>query len=138
MALRKDYIQRQFEEFGKVLAVILRFKLDKDWDNFEKELYAASRKFTSTELDMAENLSAEEFASQVLLRKGMELDEKKILARLLFEKLEYYVATGDQRATPLKTRCEQLYTYLLHNMTENEFDLDVHYKLELIRKMNLS
>lgn len=136
MALRKDFIVRQLEEFGKVMSVILGLKLNKDWDEFETEIAAAAKKYTNLEIDAVENMSDADFEISVLYRDGMELDQKKILAQLLFEKLNFYIASGnEENYSRLKDRCLVLYNHILQNFTENEFDLDVHYKIAALRMM---
>lgn len=136
MPLRKDFIQRQLEEFGKVLAVLLGQKRDGDWPAFERELNAAAQKYSGLELKVVESMGDEDFEVKVLQRPGLELDQKKILARLLFERLEQLLQDerGEQ-AEKLKQRCLQLYTHIQDNFTENEFDLDVHYKIAALRQM---
>lgn len=136
MPLRKDFIQRQLEEFGKVLAVMLGLKRNNDWPEFEKELNAAAQKYTGLELRTVENMSENEFETEVLNRPGLELDQKKILARLLFERLEQFLQNNNRdQAEKLKQRCLLLYTHIQDNFTENEFDLDVHYKIAALRQM---
>ncbi len=133
--LKKDYLGRQFEEFGKVMAVILGFKKLQDWDNFEKEISDASAKFTSLEIDHIERLDATAFENEVLNRRTLTQDQKKILADLLFEKLNFYAAKNDElNYGKLKEKCLSIYTFLQNDLTENEFDMNVHYKLEMLKK----
>ncbi|MES2681740.1 MAG: hypothetical protein V4635_17730 [Bacteroidota bacterium] len=134
--LRKDFILRQFEEFGKVLALILGFKNNKDWEKFEKEVADAAKKFTSLDISHVENLSDAAFESDVIDSETLNQEQKTILASLLFEKMNYYITIGNQEMyRRLKTRCFDLYSYVRENSTENEFNLDVHYKLEFLGKM---
>jgi hypothetical protein len=91
---KKDFLQRQFEEFGKVLAMILRLKRDQDWDKYEAEIAAATKKYTGREILEIENLSEDEFQSQITSDK-LSHDQKKIIAALLFEKLNFYLAASD-------------------------------------------
>lgn len=136
MSLRKDYIQRQFEEFGKVLAVILVYKRESDWDKFEKEINEATKKFTALEIGYVETLSNEAFEKEVLLSPTLMQDQKKILATLLFEKMSFYMEKSDEKNyLALKNKCLELYTHLKENFTENEFDLDVHYKLDFLNRI---
>jgi hypothetical protein len=132
---KKDYLQRQFEEFGKVLAVILGLKLNKDWEKFEKEIQDAARKFTSIQIENAEDISESEF-EQLISGEHFNQDQKKILATLLFEKLNLYSAKGDApKYEHLKNRCLKLYLHLQDNFTSNEFDLDVHHKVGVLSKL---
>lgn len=133
---KKDYIQSQLEEFGKVLALILGFKNLKDWDAFEKEIQEAAQKFTSLDVDAIENLSAESFDSEIVMSEKLSHDQKKIIATLLFEKLNLYLLKNETaRCKQSKTKCIALYQHLRDNFSQNQFDLDVHYKLDLLAKL---
>ncbi|MDI1355608.1 MAG: hypothetical protein PSX36_11855 [bacterium] len=133
---KKDYIQRQFEEFGRVLALILGSKKQKDWEKFEIEIDEAIRKFTSLEIDAVEKHNDEEFEKVVIKNPALSQEQRKILANLLFEKLEFYLQGDDlENFVFLKQKCLALYSYLQDNATNNEFDLDVHYKLEILKEM---
>lgn len=136
MSLRKDYIQRQFEEFGKVLAVILGYKRESDWDKFEKEISDATKKYTALEITQIEKLDMLDFEKVALFSAGITQEQKKILATLLFEKMNFYLETGDEeKFVALKNKCVALYNHLKENFTENEFDLDVYYKLDFLNKI---
>lgn len=133
--LRKDFILRQFEEFGKVLAQLLTFKLNKDWEKFEKEIAEASKKYTSLEIERVEGMSEELFSTEVLNKSALEFDQKKILATLLFEKMNFYLETGNsEKYAFTKLKCLGLYEHLANDLTQNEYDLEVNYRLNLLRK----
>ena len=133
---KKDYLQRQFEEFGKVLATILSLKKQNDWENFQKEINEAAKKFTSFEIDDIENLNEEGFIKEIISSSTLLFDQKKIIADLLFEKLDFYQAFDKKdRYQNLKTKCFILYEQLSNNQTENEFNLGIHYRLELLKKI---
>jgi hypothetical protein len=133
--LKKDYILRLYDEFGKVMAVILSLKKDGDWERFEKEIRNALFRFTSLEINDVQELNAENF-SKTVLNGNISSERQKILADLLFEKLNYYVAIDDRgNYLNLKNKCSMLYSHLLENATQNEFDLDVHYKLEFLKRV---
>jgi hypothetical protein len=133
--LRKDLIVRQLEEFGKVMAVILGFKKQNDWDKFEKEIEAATEKFTNLEIKTIESLTITDFEKEVLNHPTLLLDQKKILADLLFEKLNFYAQNNnEEKYQSLKTKCLALYEHIQNNHTENEFDMNVYYKLAILKK----
>jgi hypothetical protein len=133
--LRKDYIVRQFEEFGRVLAFLLSSKKDKDWDRFENELQEAVLRFTSFEIDYVESLNEEDFWFEIINHPTLSLDQYKILAGLLFEKLDYYMDRNEcENYLNLKAKCFTLYKVIAGNQTQNEFNLDVHYKLEFLKQ----
>ena len=138
MALRKDYIQRQFEEFGKVMAVILSFKRDNDWEKFEEEISMALQKFTQLEMNYVETLNEADFNHNVLIDSKLLPNQKRIIADLLFEKLNLYLAKNEkENYLNLKQKCIFLYTFIQENFTQNEFDIDVHYKLAFLSNTNM-
>jgi len=133
--LRKDFIIRQIEEFGKVLALIIGFKKQNEWAKFEEEIKNAIQKFTSLEMNEIENLNIDFFVSEIINREGLSLDQKKIIANLMYEKLYFYLFKNEnENYSQLKAKCLLLYLHLNENFTTNEFDLDVHYKLSMLQK----
>ncbi len=125
---------RQFEEFGKVLSLILGFKHRGEWDLFEKEIEKAFTQFTSFQINHVENLAETDFEREVTENKNLSYEQKKIMASLLFEKMNYYAEIKDEtKLASIRSKCLRLYLHLKENFTENEFDLDVHYKLEFLK-----
>src|SRR6187401_2488422 len=103
---RKDFLQRQFEAFGKVLALLLQRKKEKDYDNFEKEIEEASKEFAENYLSYYENLSDSDFQDQVIHSKSLSFEQRKILAALLFEKMNFYEETGlEEKCKSTGKRC---------------------------------
>lgn len=133
--LRKDFIIRQIEEFGKVLALIIGYKKQNEWTKFEEEIKNAILKFSSLEMNEIENLNIDFFVSEIVNREGLSLDQKKIIANLMYEKLYFYLFKNENESySQLKAKCLLLYLHLNENCTTNEFDLDVHYKLSMLQK----
>lgn len=133
--LRKDFIIRQIEEFGKVLALIIGYKKQNEWTKFEEEIENAIQKFTSLEMNEIENLNIDFFISEIINREGLSLDQKKIIANLMYEKLYFYLFKNEnENYSQLKAKCLLLYLHLNENCTTNEFDLDIHYKLSMLQK----
>jgi hypothetical protein len=134
--LRKDLILRQFEEFGKVLALILSYKKNQDWDHFEKEVTEALRTFTQLDISEIEKLPPEKFVQEIVEPARLPFEKKKIVAQLLFEKMDYYGTTLQyDKYSELKGKCIAIYRHLANDLTENEYDMDVHYKLEFLKKL---
>ena len=131
---KKDYLQRQFEEFGKVLATLLSFKRNGDWEKFEEEIALATQKFTTLELTLLEALNEVDFKVKTF-STALSYDQKKILANLLFEKMNSYLERNQtEKFIDLKAKCLALYTHLTSELTHNEFDLEAHYRLEFLSK----
>lgn len=133
--LKKDYILRQFEEFGKVMAVILGYKKKNEWQKFEAQIQEALLKFCSIEINEVENLTSKEFENKILQHPTLHFDQFKILADLLYEKMEYYEITQNAEKTAgVKQKCLALYEKLSSELTQNEFNLDIHYKISRLKK----
>ncbi|MBL7920615.1 MAG: hypothetical protein JNJ40_09900 [Bacteroidia bacterium] len=133
--LKKDFLVRQMEEFGKVMAVILGFKRQQDWDKFEKEIADAALKFTSFEINVIEKMSDVEFEKEILNHPTLTQDQLKIMAELLFEKLNMFAQHNyDANYSRLKVKCIALYSHIQNNLTQNEFDLNAYYKLQILKK----
>lgn len=133
--LKKDYILRQLEEFGKVMAIILNYKKLQDWDKFENEINATSKKFTSIEINKLEKFNEDDFKKEILNNTTLSQDQLKILADLLFEKLNFYAQKNDTISyNNLKVNCVLLYKHIQNQLTQNEFDMNVYYKLEILNK----
>lgn len=132
--LRKDYIQRQFEQFGKMLASLLSKKLNKDYEAFEKEMAEAVKTFTDFEVVELEDDSLEAFVHKIN-SSDLQFDQKKILANLLFEKMNYYLEIGKPESyKDLKQKTLFLYETITSDLTQNEFDLEANYRLEFLKK----
>lgn len=131
---RKDYIQRQFEEFGKVLASLLLLRKNQDWEAFEKELEVAAAQVNPPEQEHILRLSGPRFEEE-LLSSGLEYLRKKMLASLLFEHMNACYERGlTEEAEALRKKCLFLYDHLAHDLTQNEYDLEVHYRLKVLSR----
>ena len=82
-----------------------------------------------------ENLNIDFFVSEIVNRERLSLDQKKIIANLMYEKLYFYLFKNEnENYSQLKAKCLLLYLHLNENCTTNEFDLDVHYILSMLQK----
>lgn len=134
--LKKDYILRQFEEFGKVMAVILGFKHKSEWDKFEEEIEKAVKQFTSLELKEITPLSVTEFEKVIATSTHLTSDQIKILADLLFEQtFDPSNRINEDKQNALLNKSLFLYKRYKNELTLNDFNLEVHYRIDLISKM---
>ncbi len=136
--LRRDYLVKQAEEFGKVLAVILGLKRDGLFPDMLEEIYKASQKYTALEILYIEKQENAALIKDLTEDKKLNDEQMKLLGDLLFEKAEYYVHTeGHGEASDNAYRKAYIiYLFLKEHATIN-YSLDMHYKLELLAKMGL-
>ena len=133
---KKDYIVRQFEEFGKVMAIILGFKHKGEWNRFAGEIEEAVKQFTSIELKEIKSLSQDDFETLINTNTNLKSDQLKILADLLYEQSFAEKEKADRNAqTELFKKSLFLYKLYKNELTANEFNLEVHYRIELLSKL---
>lgn len=135
---RRDYFIKQIEEFGKVLGVILGLKRDGKFDELNELIKTSSQKYTATEIEYVEGLNNESIIDTLTAYKKLNDDQLKMLGDLLFEKAEYYLKTNSQvsQATNCYKKSFLIYSFLKTHSTLN-YSLDMHYKLEILSKMDL-
>lgn len=134
--LRKDYIMRQFEEFGIVIGTILGLKRDKEWEKFENEIDKAVKRFTDLELSDIIDLSFLEFKELVDSKLNLKPDQMKILADLLYERsISEKNKNNETIAGDLIQKSLHMYLKYKNELTENQFNLEVHYRIELLSKI---
>ena len=127
--IRKDYLVRQFEEFGRVIARILGFRKDKESDRLQAEISNAVRRFTELEIDEVEKLDGDGFFKVI---NALDDDRLKMLADLLFEKMHFYIMReDDENFLLLKQRSRKAYE-LLRSRVQNNFNMDVYYRLQYL------
>jgi hypothetical protein len=134
--LRKDYLQRQFEEFGRVLAQILGFKKNGDMINFEKEIENAVKTFTSLELDGLLKMDLETFEKMVKANETLRPDQIRMLADLFYERS--FVFDKPEQTEQMKdmlSRAYFLYKRYTNELTANEFNLEVSYRMRMITEI---
>lgn len=136
--LRRDYLVKQAEEFGKVLAVIMGLKRDGLFADMLEEIYKASQKYTALEILYIEKLENAVLIKDLTEDKKLNDEQMKLLADLLFEKAEYYMYTegAGEASDNAYRKAYIIYLFLKEHATIN-YSLDMHYKLELLAKMGL-
>ncbi len=133
--IRKDYLVRQFEEFGKVMAMILRLKKDKAWDQMDEEISLAVTRFTELELRDLVSLDLPSFTQFIVDSQHLSDKQLRMLADLLYEKLQKELAVSEQDQSTQIKKLLFLYERLKSLATTNQFDLDVHYKVAALHKL---
>lgn len=136
--LKRDYLVKQFEEFGKVMAVLLGLKKDGLYPELTDAIDDALRKYTTLEIIYVESISNENLIETLTQDKKLNDEQLKMLADLLFEKGEYYTSVNSTEAAANNCykKANIIYLFLKENATLN-YSLDMHYKIELLRKMDL-
>lgn len=136
--LKRDYLVKQFEEFGRVIGVILGLKKDGKFSGLSELINESVKKYTAIEIEYVESLANENLIEILTEEKKLTDEQLKMLADLLFEKGNYYSATNttDTKSTNCYKKSLVIYTFLKAHATLS-YSLDMHYKLEILEKMKL-
>lgn len=134
--LRRDYLVKQFEEFGKVMGVLFGLKKEGLHSELSDLINESVKKYTAIEIDYVESIADEELIEILTEDKKLNDEKLKMLADLLFEKGNYYAvnATTEVQSVNCYKKTLLLYQFLKFNATMN-YSLDMHYKLEILEKM---
>jgi hypothetical protein len=134
--LRKDYLVRQFEDFGKFMAIILGFRQQGKWIEHEEKVKETLKQFTALELLAIEDLSNDVFFEQLQQKVKLSDDQLRITADLLYEKAHYYLENNEWiNAHNVLHKAEILFKYIIDVTQGNSFDLDVNFKLRNIKNL---
>jgi hypothetical protein len=131
--LRKDYLVRQFEEFGKFMAIILGFRQQLQWTEHEEKIREALKQFTALEILVIEDLPNDQFFERLNQNGQLNDEQLKMVADLLFEKSYYYLNQNESiHAHNVLSKAGIVYKYITEAGTGTSFDLDTHFKLKNI------
>ncbi len=133
---RKDYIIRQFEEFGKFLAIVFSLKKDSKFPEMEELINTSALKFTSIEIGIAEKLPDKDLIQ--LLTENYQLKEAnlKMLGDLLYEKgIGYSEQFKDEEAGNAFRKSLIIFNYIKDNSLEIDFSLDMHFKMNSLKQL---
>ena len=133
---RKDYIMRQYEEFGKFLAIVLGFKANQQFAELEELINTSAFKYTNIEIEIAERLPDKDLIQ--LLTENYELKEAnlKMLGDLLYEKgIGYNKLFKEKEAENAFKKALVIFEYIRENSLESDFSLDMHFKINSMKQM---
>lgn len=133
---KRDLLLRQFEEFGKFLAAIAGFKLQKDYVEVSKLINEGTLKYSGISLEVIEQLETKNLIITLSQEKKLTDEQLKMLADLLYEKgineLTAFLSP-DISAQSYFMKAQVLYNFVNQNATL-PYSLDTHYKLDAIKE----
>lgn len=108
--IRKDYIQRYFDELAKVLAAVLQLKQNFEPDLAEKKLDDFGATFLNLDINQLIKEPEDNFVTTLLTKHNFELIHFKLIEELLYHK--YLLNPSD---TLLKNCTLEVLNYLVKN-----------------------
>jgi len=134
---KRDYLVKQFEEFGKVMAILLGLKKDGNIPEYLDLINESVKKYTQTELEFVESIDDDQLITILTAEKKLNDEQLKMLADLMYEKAEYHLNQSQElEATNCYKKAYSIYLFLKENATLT-YSLDMHYKIEVLSKMGL-
>lgn len=133
---RKDLLVRQFEEFGKFLAVVFGLKKDDKWPELEELINTSAFKYTNIEIEEAEKLEDADLIENLTINYSLKEPNLKMLADLLYEKgIGYSKQFKEEEANNNFEKAFVIYEFIQENSLEIDFSLDMHFKLTSLKQL---
>jgi hypothetical protein len=135
--LKRDYLVKQFEDFGKVLGSLLGLKNAGKFEELESLINNSTLKFTQLEIEDVETYNNETLLDTLTQDKKLTDEQLKMLGDLLYEKGEYYLndpVNKEAKGITCFEKAKLIYAFLNVHSTLN-FSLDMHYKLQVLDKL---
>ena len=126
---KRDYLVKQFEEFSKVIAILLGLKRDGKFSELSELINESVLKYTSTEIQYIEDLMDEGFIEILTDDKKLNDDQLKMLADLLYEKAGYYEMSGNETSAKNSYKKANIIYLFSKEHATLSYSLDMHYKL---------
>ncbi len=129
---QRDYLLRQFEQFGEVLARLLGFKnkgkLDETLEIIDESLIELL-KIDSAYLN---SLTTDEIINELVGKRYLNVDQLKIAAHLLFEEAEiFFIKENKLNYLPRYHKAMILFEYI--EKAEKVFSIELNEKIEKIK-----
>ncbi len=121
--IRKDYILRLVDEFGKFLAKIAGLRLEGDYDDALKLIDDIYEGMLNAEPKVLKSIDTDKLIDFLQQEKKFNNQYLKMIAELLFEEGHIYVENGDPiSARNVLEKSKVLIEYLMANDTTFSFD----------------
>lgn len=134
--LRKDYIMRLYEEFGKFLGVVFGLRKANKWEELSELIKHSAQKYTGIEVEFVEAMETEGIIEKLLKEHHLTTENFKMLGDLLYEKALMYMATDrSEAATRTLQKVFLLFNHVKNDALDSDFSLDMHYKLKNTKEL---
>lgn len=127
--IRKDYIQRYFDEMAKMLAKILFLKQNNKPDKAEELLNEFATDFLKINLQDLLKTSENNLISTLISKHDFDLIQFKLLEELLFQK--FLLRPTD---ISLRNSTLEVINYIIKN--DSDFSVERHQRLQELSKLS--
>lgn len=127
--IRKDYIQRYFDELAKVLAAVLQFKQNHEPENAEEKLDEFGLNFLNVDINELIENNSDNFISVLIEKYQFEMIQIKLIEELLYHK---YLLNPSYK--PLKNCTLEVLNYLAKN--DSDFSWERQNRINQLNNQN--
>lgn len=132
--VEKDFLLRQFNQLGVVLARILGFKEKGKYESAESVIDNALTDFGLKELDIYLEIDVDSLVRELIKTHRLTIDQINILAELIYEKAEINTRLGKiEPARGLYLKALILFEHITN--TERVFSFEREEKINKIRSI---
>jgi Family of unknown function (DUF6483) len=90
----RDYIKRLIQQFAEVVAKIILYKNNKDWQQVQMVIDVSGKQLLGLNPDLTENMSAEELIRVFSIKEEIDYEKCLIMAVLQYEQAIVYAHTN--------------------------------------------
>lgn len=127
--IRKDYIQRYFDEMAKMLAKVLFFKKNNEPDKIQEILNDFANDFLEINLKTILESPEEKLIDTLKTEHDFDLTKFKLLEELLFQK--FLLTPND---VSLRNSTLEVINYIIKN--DSDFSVERHQRLQELSKLS--
>lgn len=127
--IRKDYIQRYFDEMAKMLAKVLFFKKNNEPDKIQEILNDFANDFLKINLKTILETPEEKLIDTLNTEHDFNLTKFKLLEELLFQK--FLLTPND---VSLRNSTLEVINYIIKN--DSDFSVERHQRLQELSKLS--
>ena len=132
--VEKDFLMRQFNQLGVVLARILGFKENGKFEEAQQTIDNALTDFGLKELEVYLKIDVKDLVDKLVISYKLNVDQIKVLAELLYEKGDICNKSGNSELSKaFLIRALKLYDYL--TSAEKVFSFEREEKIKNIRSV---
>ncbi len=130
----KDFITRYFEQLGKVLAAIIGFRENKEYELAEKAIDQQLNELFHLNNNQIAALQTEELAELVLKKKSKAYDAEQTIAELIYQLSLTYEAMGQ---TEKAMDCAGKALAIFHHIDEQcgFFSLEIQERITSLKQL---
>ncbi len=128
--IRKDYIQRYFDELAKVLAAVLQLKQNHEPENAEEKLDEFGLNFLNVDINELIENNSDNFISALIEKYQFEMIKIKLIEELLYHK---YLLNPSNKT--LKNCTLEVLNYLAKN--DSDFSWERQNRINQLNSSNL-